>query len=245
MTALYREQPPRASLSRWVACLWSLTTAEGLADYGVPPDGCLDIVYWRGKGLRAIGAMTVEQRFEFSANSFAAGIRFLPGMASPFLRTSASELTDGFAPLEDLWGASGRNVGAQLDDATSPDDCMALLEGAIQQPPTSPNAIQRAIEEIVAAHGDVDLEFIADQANLSSRQFRRRCSEESGLTPKHLCRVLRFCRARGLAAGSTPPNWSAIAAETGYFDQAHLIRDFREFTLRTPVSVFSNTHFGA
>ena len=70
-------------------------------------------------------------------------------------------------------------------------------------------------------------------------QFRRRCLEESGLTPKHLCRVLRFRRACALAHPAA--DWAEIAAGAGYFDQSHLIRDFREFTGRTPVSVFSNT----
>ena len=91
------------------------------------------------------------------------------------------------------------------------------------------------------AHGDINLEYLAAQANLSPRQFRRRCREESGLTPKHLCRILRFRRARQLAGSSLKPNWSSIAAAAGYFDQAHLIRDFGEFTGRTPMSVLSNT----
>ena len=86
----------------------------------------------------------------------------------------------------------------------------------------------------------VDLEWVARQANLSSRQFRRRCLEESGLTPKQLCRVLRFRHACQLARGGARVEWAGIAAEAGYFDQAHLIRDFREFAGATPVSVFSN-----
>jgi AraC-like DNA-binding protein len=74
---------------------------------------------------------------------------------------------------------------------------------------------------------------------MSDRQFRRRCLDESGLAPTQLCRVLRFRRACALGRRGLP--WGLIAAEAGYFDQAHLIRDFREFTGVTPMSVFSNT----
>ena len=41
-------------------------------------------------------------------------------------------------------------------------------------------------------HGEVDIDWVADQAGMSARQFRRRCQEESGLSPKHLARVLRI-----------------------------------------------------
>jgi AraC-like DNA-binding protein len=102
--------------------------------------------------------------------------------------------------------------------------------------------VQRAIEVVASSHGDVNLEWVARQAGMSERQFRRRCLEESGLAPKQLCRVLRFRRACALGERGLP--WGLIAAEAGYFDQAHLIRDFREFTGNTPVSVFSNTADG-
>jgi AraC-like DNA-binding protein len=92
------------------------------------------------------------------------------------------------------------------------------------------------------SHGDIDLDWVARQAGMSERQFRRRCLEESGLAPKQLCRVLRFRRACELGGRGLP--WGLIAAEAGYFDQAHLIRDFREFTGATPMSVFSNTADG-
>jgi AraC-like DNA-binding protein len=103
--------------------------------------------------------------------------------------------------------------------------------------------VQRAIEAMTISHGDVDIDWAADQASMSARQFRRRCLEETGLTPKHLARVLRFRRACQLAERGE--SWLRVAAEAGYFDQAHLIRDFREFAgvspSVTPMSVFSNT----
>lgn len=76
---------------------------------------------------------------------------------------------------------------------------------------------------------------------MSPRQFRRRCLEESGLTPKHLARVLRFRHAWRMAHSAAALNWSAIALDAGYCDQAHFIRDFREFTRETPMAVLSNT----
>ena len=83
------------------------------------------------------------------------------------------------------------------------------------------------------------MDWVADQAGMSARQFRRRCREEAGLGPKHLARILRFRRACRLA--DQGESWLRVAMEAGYFDQAHLIRDFREFTGTTPMSDFSKT----
>jgi AraC-like DNA-binding protein len=198
----------------------------------------VDIVYSREDGLRAVGTMTVTQQFELGAECRTAGVRFRPGMAGAFLRAAPSELTDQTVRLADLWGRTARELEARLDEAPEPG--MALC-AQFREPAGPPNPAQRAIEAITAANGVVNLDYIARQANLSPRQFRRRCLEESGLTPKHLCRVLRFRHASRLAHGVLRPHWSGIAADAGYFDQAHLIRDFREFTGRTPMTVFSNT----
>ncbi len=238
MSVAYHEQPAPESLTRWVECSWCIQGDRPVTGYAVPPDGCLDIVYSRTDGLRAIGTMTAEQRFDFPAGGQTMGVRFRPGMAGAFLRVAPVELTDAAVPLADLWGRAARELEARLFESARPEE---LLLGQLQAPDAAPKAIERAIAAITAAGGNVGLGYIARQANLSPRQFRRRCLEESGLTPKHLCRVLRFQHARRMASSVLRPQWSGIAADAGYFDQAHLIRDFREFTGRTPMSVFSNT----
>jgi AraC-like DNA-binding protein len=213
--------------------------------HGVPPDGCVDIVYDRGSeqgsGLRAVGTMTRQQWFDYPRGAFLAGVRFRPGVARTFLGVSAAELTDGSAPLEDLWSRRGRELKRQLDDAASIRDAMRILVASVPAPEAAITPTQLAIESMVAAHGNADLDVTAHQANLSPRQFRRRCPEESGLTPKRLCRVLRFRHACRIAGEMDRRSWSEIALEAEYFDQAHLIRDFQEFTGRTPMAVFSNT----
>jgi AraC-like DNA-binding protein len=244
------EQPPLAPLSRWVECGWFLDTPEAVTGHRVPPDGCLDIVYDRSNGLRAIGTMTREQRFHFPSGAHLAGVRFRPGMAGIFLGVSPAELTDTSTPLEDLWPRRARELERQLDDARSIQDAMRILLGNLPAPGAALTPMQQAIESLSATNGTADLDVVARQANLSPRQFRRRCLEESGLTPKRLCRVLRFQHACRLASDDLDRSevdrldWPAIALEAEYFDQSHLIRDFQEFTGHTPMAVFSNTRAG-
>lgn len=232
----YCEHAPPPGLAPWIECFWTLETGAPIPGYAVAPDGCLDIVFSQDEGLRAIGAMTAERRYDLGAARIC-GVRFRPGMAATFLKAPAAELTDRECPLEDLWGSPARSLAERLANASSG---VETLRGALPLPAAPPDGVQRAIAFMVAAHGSVDADTIARAANLSPRQFRRRCLEATGLSPKHLCRVLRFRRASEL--GRTPGlKWSLIALDAGYFDQAHLIRDFREFTGRSPVSVLSNT----
>ncbi len=233
---MYREYSPSAELARVVECCWSIETGAAL-NHAVRPDGCIDIVYSRDMGLVAVGAMTTERRVTLSAASKTTGIRFRPGMAGPFLKVAPRELTDLMVPLEDLWGRQAHELERRLAEGR----CAELtLAETLRGTPSGGNQVRRAIEAITAAHGVVDLDWIAAQAGMGPRQFRRRCFEESGLAPKQLCRILRFRRACQLAA-SRDRVWAAIAADAGYFDQAHLIRDFREFTGSAPMSVFYNT----
>jgi AraC-like DNA-binding protein len=219
-------------------------TAKSLPGFPVRPDGCLDIIYSREGGLSAIGAMTAEQRYDLPAGTRMVGVRFRPGMAGPFLRAAPAELTGVAVALEDLWGRSARDLKVRLEEARSAAECIRAIVGQLRFPSGQPGSVQRALQALSAARGRVDLDEIARQANLGPRQFRRRCLEESGLTPKHLCRVLRFRYACELAGAGGRPEWPSIALEAGYFDQAHFIRDFREFTGKTPMSVFSNTGAG-
>ncbi len=130
---------PTGPLARWVECAWSLESGSAIAGHRVPPDGCLDIIYDRRSGLRAIGAMTAEQRFDFPDGAHIAGIRFRPGMAGPFLGISPAQLTDESAALDELWPHQARELAGRLDDASSIREVMRVLPGSLPVPVDGPN----------------------------------------------------------------------------------------------------------
>jgi AraC-like DNA-binding protein len=228
----YREVAAGA-LEPFAECFWRGDTSTGVASYPIPPDGCMDIVFWPEGGLRVVGTMTATQTAALPPQSQLVGVRFRPGMAGFFLGPVAPELVDRWTPLEDLWGARGRRLHQGLGDSASAAARFLLLSRALPHPERGLDSVHRAISAIVTAGGAVDLDWVARHAGLSPRQFRRRAIEETGLSPKRLCRVLRFRRATALAARL---GWAQVAAECGYSDQAHLIRDFREFTGSTPTA---------
>ena len=231
MEASHYEEFDAGALEPFAECFWRGDTTAGASSYPIPPDGCMDIVFWPEGGLRVVGTMTTQQTAELPPGAHLVGIRFRPGMAGFFLGGVAEELVDRWTPLEDLWGARGRRLHQELGDSATAAARFLMLSRALPRPERGLDGVHRAISAIVAAGGAVDLDWVASQARLSPRQFRRRSIEETGLSPKLLCRVLRFRRAAALSARL---GWAAVAADCGYSDQAHLIRDFREFTGAPP-----------
>jgi AraC-like DNA-binding protein len=75
---------------------------------------------------------------------------------------------------------------------------------------------------------------LAEAAGLSQRRFIDRFRAEIGLTPKRFCRVRRFQQVLHLAHSGGIIDWPDVAQACGYFDQAHLIHDFRAFCGLTP-----------
>jgi AraC-like DNA-binding protein len=140
-------------------------------------------------------------------------------------------LTDRIVPLEDLWGKRALHLLDRLAAARTFQECAAILT----PPRVEPLPVERVIAWIDQRHGCVTMDQVARECGISPRQLRRTFLEQTGLSPKFLARVLRFRHAVAQAprAGG---DFAGLALDCGYYDQAHLIRDFREFAGRTPTA---------
>jgi AraC-like DNA-binding protein len=92
---------------------------------------------------------------------------------------------------------------------------------------------QQAILKLVACKGQMPIKEFVAAAKVGPRQLRRTCLKFSGLTPKHLARILRF-RGAVAALRRRETNATGVALECGYYDQAHMIRDFWELAGASP-----------
>ena len=227
----YREFAASPRLAADVECFWSLETGEARAGYPVLPDGCVDIVFSRPGELRAVGTMTRPQQFDLSAGQFVCGVRFRPARSYSFIPVPGPVLTDQSISLSSLWGARAEHLRRRLEDAPSTLDCIAALE--MQLDPASPGLVQQVVAWLVARHGNVRLGELARHAGLSARQLRRLFVDQTGLSPKQFCRILRFRHALSQVTRDRG-DWAGLAAGCGYCDQAHLIRDFHEFAGAAP-----------
>src|SRR5678815_1036701 len=87
----------------------------------------------------------------------------------------------------------------------------------------------KAMLELLRLNGNTPIEQIASLACLSIRQFERVSKERVGFSPKLFSRLVRFSSAYRMRENFPLLSWTSIAYDCGYFDQMHLIRDFKEF----------------
>ncbi|MBA2745575.1 MAG: AraC family transcriptional regulator, partial [Flavisolibacter sp.] len=99
--------------------------------------------------------------------------------------------------------------------------------------------IDLALQNLVACGGLMSMEQTASDACLSLRQFERLCKTRLGMNPKLFARIARFSKAYRLSENKGRINWSSIAYECGYFDQMHMIRDFKDFAGVNPGMILS------
>ncbi|KIX77190.1 helix-turn-helix domain-containing protein [Streptomyces koyangensis] len=153
----------------------------------------------------------------------------------------AAELAHRLVPLDELLGALAVELSDRLRSATTWAARFAVLDELLLRAVGRGGHEHRVRPEVaetwrrlVAARGGVQVGALAAELGWSRRYLGERFRGELGLSPKTFARVLRFAHAHELAAAEDPLPWGEVAAVSGYADQAHLVRDWREFTGRSP-----------
>jgi AraC-like DNA-binding protein len=149
---------------------------------------------------------------------------------------SATELAGRVAPLELLWGAAAtdalRERLATTDDAAQ---AFAIVEGAMARRGAG-DAPSSVVAEAARRLASASVRAVAQQLGLSERHLRRLFHEAAGMSPKRYERIARFGRAIRHAGADDGATWADVAVEAGYYDQAHLIADFRAIAGTTPAA---------
>jgi len=200
----------------------------------VLPDGCVDVV-WRNDGtLFVAGPDRGPVAHRHAAGARFAGVRLRPGTAATTLGVAADELRDRQVPLSALWGRRAERLADRLHHAASPAECRRLLADAVAGAPAAVDdrvpAAVAALERAPRGVGD-----LAGEAGLGARQLRRRFVAQVGYGPKTYARIVRLRRFLALARAGD--GLAELAYAAGYADQAHLTRECRRLTGRTPAQL--------
>lgn len=148
------------------------------------------------------------------------------------------ELTNRVVELDDVLGAGADELIGRLWDAPGWDARFAFLDAAFAARLADARGPQPGIiwawQRLNATHGRVGVGALAEELGWSHRRLIARFRESVGLPPKTLARILRFDRVAERLRQTEAPRLAEVAYDCGYYDQAHLNRDFREFAGTTP-----------
>ncbi|MEZ4449637.1 MAG: helix-turn-helix transcriptional regulator [Nannocystaceae bacterium] len=238
------QDAPTSPVSRFVESVHWVTRTRGRARrVDRLPDGrtalVLRVVESERRGdVTVVGPRTRALLKDATGFLHAAVVRFKPGWSTPLLGVSANTLADAYVALEDLWGRAGHDLLADLLGARTAPDVIERVAYAFTRriprafEPTSAGVARRAAT--LMERGESRVDRVADRLGVTARHLRRAFSENIGVTPKDFLRSVRLQRALRMAATSS--EWGRVAVEAGYYDQAHLIADFRDLVGLTPVA---------
>ncbi|MGC1550252.1 MAG: helix-turn-helix domain-containing protein [Rhodanobacter sp.] len=181
------------------------------------------------------------------ANSFRRGplrehkqaLRFRPGGAHALIGIDIDELNRADINLEDMFGSSAHRLRQRLLETPCPMQRLALLEGwllRLASDPTPDPAIAYAIAELGRTPQVARIGIVQRETSYSAARFSILFRRHVGMSPKRYARLLRFRAVVAQAHPQRTVDWSRIAVDGGYYDQAHLSHEFREFAGITPTS---------
>jgi AraC-like DNA-binding protein len=255
----YFEVKPAAPLNRFVECFWTLENDGGemVEPVRILPDGCVELILNFGARFREhkengheehqpinllVGQMTRPILITASGSVQLLGIRFHPGGTYPFFGIPMHELTNQVLDLSVLASDFERDALDLAEAAPSTQLKIARVARLLVERLVDFKHDFRPMDlaaKIVHLGGQVSVDELAGEAGLSSRQLERRFLREVGIGPKLLCRILRFQQIFR-AVNREDTGWAAVAADCGFYDQAHLIRDFQQFAGQTPAALFEH-----
>jgi AraC-like DNA-binding protein len=164
-------------------------------------------------------------------------VNLTPLAAHMFLGLPMHEVANRVVTLEDVLPRGADRLTERLEDAGTWEARFALLDAVfaerLAQARQPSEDVAWAWKILERTHGKAPIGWICDRLGRSRRHLASRFREQVGLTPKTVARIFRFERAVSLL-GRGDVSLAELAFECGYYDQAHLNRDFREFAGRSP-----------
>jgi AraC-like DNA-binding protein len=186
-----------------------------------------------------MGLWTRRFLYEYPARVRLVGVHFKPWGMSPFVDMPASELRDRWVPVDAVWQRSLDRIRNRIGDSTSAAGMLRVLEDELRSrladsPPRGLDLVRHAGGRLAASRGVVPVSALTDAAGVSGNHLATQFKSHVGATPKRVARIYRFARLILSVDARRPVDWPGLAHAAGYFDQAHLSREFKDFTGHTP-----------
>jgi AraC-like DNA-binding protein len=256
---IYRTRSPRPELAHFIETLWFYEDLEaGCAKQKLLPDASMELIIDLSEGAkklydnRDLNRYTTFNRCWVSGlqrqyivlgvqhGSSMMGVHFRTGGAAPFFGFPISELSGIVVELDLIWRREILFVRDQLLEAKTPDQKFDLLESYLiskARERLQPDHTVAAALQQLRSWPVLSLRELASQIGLTHKQMLARFDCRVGVTPKLASRIFRFQKVVSATAKvKTEPDWADLAIACGYYDQPHMIHEFRELSGLTPTA---------
>ncbi len=254
----YLERRPGPELREIVECVWMVSDPlrRGTrAPERIVPDACPEIIvhlgdpFFRQVGRRwnrqprafLAGTLTRPWMLRPGARVATLGMRFRPGaVRALFPALDLALATDREVPLGEIAGPRPtRGLGASLRTAVGVEARLACAEGWLLErlaavPRRAPRLTEAAVALVRRTRGGARIEAVAARLEVGQRRLERAFRRDLGIRPKLFARIVRLHAVLARLDAEERESAVDLALAAGYFDQSHLLRDFRGVAGRSP-----------
>lgn len=202
------------------------------SDASVPPAAFTDGWF--------MGMWTRRYVIEYPAWVRVVGVHFKPWGMSPFVDMPAIDLRNRWVPADAAWSRSTLNrIRDQVGDTATTGEALQVVEEELRSrlaeaPLRGLDLVRHAGQRLETSHGVLPIGALTDAAGVSGSHLATQFKAHVGVTPKRVARIYRFARLILSVDALRPVDWPELAQRVGYFDQAHLSSEFKDFTGHTP-----------
>ena len=258
---LYNVIPPLQPYIKIICSMESENTGCNTSSFRVLPDTCVELfVNYEGSpqtvtadGLAnkqpncfIVSRMSRYMDVQDHGRSSFISVCFLPGAAAHFFPVAMHEVSDAVIDLGDLWKNAAVEMEERVSFAVNNHERVAIIQEylwrQLEKIKKSDTTVEHWLWQVNFFKGQLSVEDLSRKVNISQRQLGRRFNQTVGLSPKEFSRVTRFIHSLTHLKKYPSLSLTEIAYESGYYDQAHFIHDYKSYAGLSPGELVANTN---
>lgn len=258
---IYQQYDAPVELQPFIKCFWSLDApASAIAEkQRIVPDGCMEMVFHFGDLYEQFledGSSIIQPRcfvfgqittpLEISPTGVTGIIaaRFHPDGFLPFSAYPIQQMENKAVALTTFFKEAAiqleKNVLGALTNEERIRVISEFLVSRLASAEVRDRITQLSVEALLQSNGQLNIHELAGQLKINRRQLERKFSSTIGLSPKQLSKTIRLQNTLRMMSQQQFTSLTSLAYENGYYDQAHFIKDFKEFTGLSPKQFYAD-----
>ena len=251
----YKTYQPDSGLLNYVRCYWTLESPkeEAPQKQRIVPDGCMEMIFHYGDFYKqytpdgstflqprcfVFGQVTQALEIEPTGETGVFAVRFLPEGFAAFATFPVGDMENRAVPLQELFAEEGIDLEKEILNALNTEERIRLVERFLWRKLITPESVHQVVRSSVATmillKGQLSVEELSGNLKINRRQLERKFSLVVGLSPKQLSKIIRLQSVLKMMADPGFTSLTNVAYQGSYYDQAHFIKDFKEFTGMSP-----------